>query len=188
MTASGDDHRASGTAAGPAATRLALRGDGSARTILDGAWWPRSRDPVAELADLLAALDARQWPITRIMLNSGAWDDHPRRVGFAGRTVRVGWFATLDANLVIATTSSERRIDLLVISPDASSSWADTAMSMACNGAGSLTATAILAAVSTRAAAAAPSQRRTTGAWESGGSEINGHRPEIRLWTPPARS
>lgn len=177
---SDDDHRTSASEAGPGAPRLALRRDVSARPILDGAWWPRSRDPGTELAELLGSLDARQLLITRIMLHAGAWDDHPRRIVFAGRTVRVGWFATLDASLLIATTDNDRRIDLLVIAPHASPSSADAAMSMASDGAGSLTATAILAAVTAAGPAVPPGQRRAAEVREFEGSRINGHRPEIR--------
>jgi hypothetical protein len=55
--------------------RLKLRHDPSVRTILDGAWWPRSRATVTELTNLITALDARHVPVTRIMLNPGAWDE-----------------------------------------------------------------------------------------------------------------
>jgi hypothetical protein len=36
---------------------------------VDGGWWPRSRDPDAELPGLIAGLDSSLWPITRVALN-----------------------------------------------------------------------------------------------------------------------
>jgi hypothetical protein len=54
-----------------------LRQDPSVKTILDGAWWPRSRSTVPELTNLIIGLDDRQVTATRIMLNPEAWDEHP---------------------------------------------------------------------------------------------------------------
>ena len=49
----------------------------------------------------------------------------PRRVGkppaplhVDGRTIRLGWFSSLDANLLIATTSNHQRTDLLLVASD----------------------------------------------------------------------
>ncbi|MFD8308871.1 DUF5994 family protein, partial [Streptomyces sp. NPDC059690] len=39
------------------AARLALKRDGASRGILDGAWWPRSRDLLSELPALTDVLD-----------------------------------------------------------------------------------------------------------------------------------
>ena len=39
---------------------------------VDGGWWPRSRDPDAELPDLIAGLDASVGPVTRLALNTVA--------------------------------------------------------------------------------------------------------------------
>jgi hypothetical protein len=161
----------------PAVTpRLELRHDPSPRTILDGAWWPRSRGPVTELTNLITALDTRLAPVTRIMLNPAGWDEHPRRISIAGRTVRLGWFTTLDANLLIATTNSDHRVDLLVVSADTPAATARAAMNMATGGAPTLRAAAILAAVSTRAPRAAPAQRSAEADWESEGGRVNGYR------------
>ena len=57
---------------------------------VDGGWWPRSRDPQAELPGLIAGLDASVGPITRLALNMTAWDGAPRRVAMDGRRIRVG--------------------------------------------------------------------------------------------------
>jgi hypothetical protein len=159
----------------PVAPRLKLRQDPSARTILDGAWWPRSRATVTELTNLIIALDGRQPSVTRIMLNTGVWDEHPRRISVAGRTVRLGWFTTLDANLLIATTGTDQRVDLLVIAPDTSTARATAAANMATDGAPTLRPAAILAALSTRAPSQPQSQPPAEDVWESEGGRINGH-------------
>jgi hypothetical protein len=97
-----------------AAARLDFQREPRARTILDGVWWPRSRDTAAELTELVVALDARQARVTLIMLNPDGWRGHPRRIEVGGRTVRVAWFVDLDTAVLIATTTSHQRIDLLV--------------------------------------------------------------------------
>ncbi len=99
---------------GSVAARLDFQREPRARTILDGAWWPRSRNTATELTDLVVALDARHARVTLIMLNPDGWRGHPRRIEVGGRTVRVAWFVDLDAAVLIATTSSYQRIDLLV--------------------------------------------------------------------------
>jgi Family of unknown function (DUF5994) len=157
------------------APRLEVRQDPSVRTILDGAWWPRSRATVTELTNLIIALDGRQVPVTRIMLNTSAWDEHPRRISVAGRTVRLGWFHTLDANLLIATTGTDQRVDLLVIAPDTSTARAAAAATMATDGEPTLRPAAILAALLTQVPRQPRSRPPAEDVWESEGGRINGH-------------
>jgi Family of unknown function (DUF5994) len=93
----------------------------SARTLLDGGWWPRSADPAAELPGLILAIEKRHGPITRIMLGRAGWDaSRPRRLrvdGPAGsRVVRLGWFETMPAGLLIAIARAGRT-DLLTVPP-----------------------------------------------------------------------
>jgi Family of unknown function (DUF5994) len=158
------------------APRLKLRQNPSVKTILDGAWWPRSRTTVPELTNLIVGLDDRQVPATRIMLNPEAWDEHPRRISINGRIVRVGWFNTLDANLLIATTGTDRRVDLLVVNAAVSAAWAAAAATMATDGDPILRAGAIVSAVSTRAPTR-PHEPAVADAGESERGRINGHRP-----------
>jgi Family of unknown function (DUF5994) len=93
--------------------RLDFRLDHSTPTVLDGAWWPRSRDAVAELVDLVSALDSQHARITLIMLNPHGWHDRPRRIQATGRSVQVAWIDDLDPAVLIASTSLGR-IGLLV--------------------------------------------------------------------------
>jgi hypothetical protein len=129
----GTDHQQTSTAGSGtrAGARLDFDLDSSIPTVLDGAWWPRSRDSATELIDLVNALDAKGVRLSLIMLNPDAWRGHPRRLTAAGRTVRIGWFADLDAAVLIATTDTRRRLDLLVSIVDAEPNSALAALMMA---------------------------------------------------------
>ncbi|MBO4139190.1 DUF5994 family protein [Micromonospora tulbaghiae] len=113
----------------PPTARLRLADPPSSRAMLDGGWWPTSRDPVVELSSLITALAARgDGVIERVMLPPAAWDSHPTRIGVGGTVVRVGWFATLDAERVILTGTRNLRIDLAVTAPHTGDVAATAAM------------------------------------------------------------
>ncbi|SCG80480.1 hypothetical protein GA0070609_6466 [Micromonospora echinaurantiaca] len=113
----------------PPTARLRLADPPSSRAMLDGGWWPTSRDPVVELCSLVTALTAqRGGVIERIMLDPAAWDRHPRRIGVGGAVVRVGWFTTLGTGLVIVTGRRDLRIDLTVTAPETTHDVAMAAM------------------------------------------------------------
>ena len=69
-----DERHTATIPAPPSRPRLRLQPDLSARTLLDGGWWPRSADPAAELPGLILAIEERHGPITRIMLGRAGWD------------------------------------------------------------------------------------------------------------------
>lgn len=113
----------------PPTARLRLADSPSSRAMLDGGWWPTSRDPVVELCSLVTALTAQHGGvIERVMLQPAAWDRHPCRIGVGGAVVRVGWFTTLGAELVIITGPRDLRIDLAVIPPETAYAVATAAM------------------------------------------------------------
>src|SRR4029453_1965474 len=97
---------------------------------VDGGWWPRSRDPDAELPSLIASLDSSLGPITRVALNLADWDTTPRRVAVDGRRVHVGWFRHMDAHTIGVTRASQDRVVLLVVPSQASAAGAGIAMPM----------------------------------------------------------
>ena len=113
---------------------------------VDGGWWPRSRDPEAELPALIAGLEASVRPITRLALNVTAWDGTPRRVAMDGRRVRVGWFRQMDPDTIGVTRAGKTRVILLVVPPQAPPSAAGVAMAMAADAATSAGPADILAA------------------------------------------
>jgi Family of unknown function (DUF5994) len=114
----------------PSTPRLRMEATGSHRTLLDGAWWPRSTDPVAELPGLVLALDKVRGPVTRLVLAAAGWDAHPRRLSIAGRVLRLGYFSSQPVSLLTAICGNDR-IDLLVVPADTAAGTADAAMVLA---------------------------------------------------------
>jgi hypothetical protein len=98
-----------------APTRTSLVSVRAGQAVLDGAWWPRSTDPVAELPGLVSALDDHFGKIRKLMLHRGSWDSYPRRLQLGARHVRLGWFQSVDPTLMIATTESDIQLDLIVV-------------------------------------------------------------------------
>ena len=129
-----------------------------ARTVLDGAWWPRSWDPVAELPGLVLALSERYGRIRHIMLNIHTWDSRFRRLAVGPDLVRIGWFDTLDPALLVATTGRDDQVDLLVVPPDTTPEAAERAMATAADPANLRHAPDILTAAPTL-------QGATTAGW-----------------------
>jgi hypothetical protein len=130
----------------PPGLRLQLDPTMAGTGAVDGGWWPRSRDPDAELPGLIAGLDASLGPITRLALNLVAWDSAPRRVAVDGRRVRVGWFRHMDAHTIGVTRAGQDRMTLLVVPPEATTAAAEIAMATAADAANSARPTDILAA------------------------------------------
>jgi hypothetical protein len=101
------------------------------QAVLDGAWWPRSWNPTAELPGLILALADRYGPIRNIMLNSNTWDSHFRKLAVNTATIRMGWFTSLDTALLVATTDHGDQIDLLIVPPATPTTTAEQAMAKA---------------------------------------------------------
>nr|WP_107116442.1 DUF5994 family protein [Streptomyces sp. NRRL F-4489] len=126
--------------------RLSFTPAGSPPGLLDGAWWPRSRDLSRELPALVAALDARWARITRVTVNPAHWPVVPRKVPVAGHTVHVGWFAAeQDPHKMILLSSAGGRWDLLVVPPETGPAAAARLMAAAAAPGGLLTASALMA-------------------------------------------
>jgi Family of unknown function (DUF5994) len=101
------------------------------RRHLDGAWWPRSTDPVAELPGLILAIGQYRGRITRVMLGDAGWDSHPLRLAVEGRVIRLGWFTSMPSGLLTAICRDNDRVDLLVIPPATEAAAAEAAMDLA---------------------------------------------------------
>src|SRR6266568_902865 len=159
-----DERHTATIPAPPSRPRLRLQPDRSARTLLDGGWWPRSTDPTAELPGLILALDERHGPvhpITRIMLGMAGWNpSRPRRLRVdapaGSRVVRLGWFATMPPGLLTATSASGQRTDLLTIPPRASEQDARAAMEQAAQAGNRSHTPALLAAITMPASLVRP--------------------------------
>lgn len=57
--------------------------------LLDGAWWPRTRDIVTELPALISVLTEHLGPITRVGVDASAWNYPPARLVVDGRVVHL---------------------------------------------------------------------------------------------------
>ncbi|WP_327384184.1 DUF5994 family protein [Streptomyces sp. NBC_01207] len=98
--------------------RLSLTPKTTLAGLLDGAWWPRSRDLEAELPPLAAALEEPWGRVTRVTVNPGRWPVVPHTVALDGRTLHVGWFTEQDPDKLILLSYTVGRWDLLVIPPE----------------------------------------------------------------------
>ena len=128
--------------------RLALIDPPAERTTLDGAWWPRTRSLSDDLPGLVQELHRRGIRVTRVAYNPDAWEATPRRLEADGRTIRLGWFRSIDPQLLDLTGDPHRgRLDLLVVPPDTTAAVAERAFDAATDRTNRRTPTALLAAL-----------------------------------------
>lgn len=130
--------------------RVALKPFSLHAGMVNGAWWPRSRDLARELPALVAVLDQVWGEIHRVTVNVGMWPRIPRKVRTGAHTVRLGWFdAEQDPHdlCVISHTRAPGRWDLLVVPPDTGPEQAARLMAAACEVGNTQTASALLASL-----------------------------------------
>lgn len=159
--------------------RFRLKPRSDHRGMLDGAWWPRSRDLTRELPPLIAALEQQAgWgPIHHVTVNARMWPDVLKKVRTGNHVVRMGWFeAEQDPHDICLLSLRQRgRWDLLVVPPEFDPDTAVRLMVAASTPGTSQTASALLATAlsSTPTHPAGPAKDpEDLGAWESeGGSQ-----------------
>ncbi|MGK5641637.1 DUF5994 family protein [Streptomyces sp. URMC 126] len=117
-------------AAKPGTALLRLETTRTREGILDGAWWPRSRDVAAELPGLITALTEHLGPVARVGLDAAAWEEFPTRLTVDGRVVHLDSFPVGD-DTVLVTRGDNDHFTLLVVPPDAEPEAARTAMARA---------------------------------------------------------
>ena len=100
---------------------------------MNGGWWPRTRDPAAELPDLATAVAERLGVVRRIALNADAWTSWPRQLVIGGAKVRLDW-CTGDAHTIRLTSDDASHLDLLAIPPDTPTILALTCLARAGRG------------------------------------------------------
>lgn len=168
--------------------RLSLKPSGPSSGLVDGAWWPRSRDLNRELPALCDQLDAPWGRITRVTVNPTHWPVIPHRVPVHGHTVNVGWFRDeQDTHQLMLRSYRAGRWDLLIVPPDTEAGAAARLMAVACDPQDRRTGSALLAAEAAgQLAAATGAGRIGTGfgtdsgsgsgaeAWESEGGSTPG--------------
>ncbi|MEU9916368.1 DUF5994 family protein [Streptomyces sp. NBC_00490] len=110
--------------------RLAPRG-GMPRPI-DGAWWPRSYDLLAELPQLLAGLPRAWGHITSATVNGTTWSAVPGRMLVFNQVVRLRRSLTASApHTIVLLAPGRGRWDLLVVPPDTPEAAAEPLMAAA---------------------------------------------------------
>ncbi|MFI7015497.1 DUF5994 family protein [Streptomyces sp. NPDC050164] len=177
LTAEADDRLSSSS------LRLSLAPVGPVPALLDGAWWPRSRDLAAELPSLTAVLDPLWGRITRVTVNPTHWPVVPRKVPVAGHVVKVGWFLPeQDAHELLLLSYYVGRWNLLVIPPQTTPESAARLMAAASDPLGTSTGSRLMAQEA-RSRAANEADRAVEAVWDSAG----GHEARdaaARPWAP----
>ncbi|MGB3438874.1 MAG: DUF5994 family protein [Actinophytocola sp.] len=84
---------------------------------VDGAWWPRSRDPEAEFPELVLVLSSWVGPVRRVTYHVDDWDAAGREVISEGWPVALVGSATIQPNTVLVTGTHQRERQLLVVPP-----------------------------------------------------------------------
>ena len=113
---------------------IVLRHPGDPGTFVDGGWWPRSLDLIAELPPLLMALEVAGYgEVRRVSYAMTAWDGRPpRKSPMLDRVVKLGGFQSQDpAEITLIDSSGWKRITLVVVPPGTDPAVARRALSMA---------------------------------------------------------
>jgi hypothetical protein len=140
----------------PPPARVSLKPRTEHPGMVNGAWWPRSRDLAAELPPLIAALDAAWGRIHRVTVNVRMWPEIPKRLVAGSHTIRVGWFdAEQDRHdlCVLSHSCAPYRWDLAVVPPETDSENAARLMACAADIHNKQTASALVADAEARRAA-----------------------------------
>jgi hypothetical protein len=114
----------------PGTALLRLQTTHSREGVLDGAWWPRSRDVATELPALIQALTTHLGPVTRVGLDTDAWEEVPTRVVVDDRVVHLDSFPVGD-DTVLITRGENDHFALLVVPPATTPDAARDAMARA---------------------------------------------------------
>jgi len=100
-------------------TRLQLKPYRAVSEHLDGAWWPRSFNLVAELPDLVTSLSDRLGQVVVVGYRRNGWHDTPPLAEIGGRTIELLGFTSDEPASVILIGQDGRHITLHLIRPDA---------------------------------------------------------------------
>src|SRR4051812_18828692 len=84
----------------PLASRLSLDPTLKRRGVVDGGWWPRSRNANVELPDLISLLNAKVGVVVRLGIDARDWDDIPHRITVGGHVVRIGRYADVNHKII----------------------------------------------------------------------------------------
>ncbi|WP_405566992.1 DUF5994 family protein [Streptomyces sp. NBC_01167] len=117
-------------AVNPGTALLRLETTRSREGLLDGAWWPRTRDIKTELPALISTLTEYLGPITRVGVDASAWNGLPTRLVIDDQVVHLDSDPVGDDTILI-TRGHNDHFALLVVPPDATADTAREAMARA---------------------------------------------------------
>lgn len=123
--------------------RLQLDAHPSPLRSVDGAWWPHSRDVVAEVTQLVTEAEPLVGAIDRVALHGAEWPDHPRRIPLPSRALPLGFFSSGEGRVTLLRRDGDNLV-LLVIPPTATEAEAASAMARAVDSSDRSQATALL--------------------------------------------
>jgi hypothetical protein len=102
------------------------------RGFVDGGWWPRSTDLMAELPSLIAATPCEGFDVAQLVYSVTAWDVTPEKLFMARRPVRLmGYRGPNTSTICLADSSGRRSIVLAVIPPHTERTAAEFALKLA---------------------------------------------------------
>lgn len=111
------DLGAGGTVPMRSEVRLRVKPSAAARGRVDGAWWPRSHDPVAEFPGLVLATSSWVGPVRQVIYHLDDWNTTRQELTVEGWRVCLVGSLAFAANTVVVTGSNQDRMTLLVVPP-----------------------------------------------------------------------
>ncbi|MFE0604186.1 DUF5994 family protein [Streptomyces sp. NPDC058892] len=101
----------------PGTALLRLETTRSREGLLDGAWWPHTRDIETELPALIGVLTGHLGPITRVGVDASAWNALPPRLIIDDQVVHLDSDPVGD-DTVLITRGRNDHFALLVVPPE----------------------------------------------------------------------
>ncbi|MFD9452439.1 DUF5994 family protein [Streptomyces sp. NPDC059985] len=114
----------------PGTALLRLETTRSREGLLDGAWWPRTRNIETELPGLISVLIEYLGPITRVGVDASAWNGLPARLVIDEQVVHLDSDPVGDGTVLI-TRGHNDHFALLAVPPDTTAGAAREAMARA---------------------------------------------------------
>jgi hypothetical protein len=143
--------------------------------VIDGAWWPRTREPLAEFPAVIAGIERRLGRPDRLAFNVNAWAEAPGSIVVDGQAVRLEGFRSLDERTVLVSGYGWHRLVLLVIPPEADERAAAAALTTAADPDNTEKAAQILVRCGIEpgpAGVTIPAPGRVLARWEVGQSRV----------------
>ncbi|SHN47644.1 DUF5994 family protein [Cryptosporangium aurantiacum] len=125
--------------------RLVLSEQRAGESVLDGAWWPRTRHPLVEFPLLMAEVVTVIGEVERMSLSGSGWLTTPRAVPFDRHRVEICWFSPNDQHEVVVLGKNDLVLELLVIPPATAPIAALAAMAAASRGTSATRGSQVLA-------------------------------------------